>query len=111
MKRKYIRLEEEIGKSLVPGSEVKFVHSKNMTQAFWQFEAGVNIPEHSHHQEQISTILEGKFELTVEGEIYIMEPGVVIVIPSNAIHSGRSITSCRITDVFSPAREDYKFDD
>ena len=29
------------------------------------------------------------------------------MIPSNATHSGRAITACRILDVFYPLREDY----
>ena len=109
MKKNFIRLDEEEKKILVPGSSVKFIHSEKMTQAFWEFEANVEIPEHSHSHEQISNVLEGKFELTVDGETFLLEPGVVIIIPSNAVHSGRSITRCRILDVFNPVRDDYRF--
>jgi len=35
-------------------------------------------------------------------------PGVVYVIPPQARHSGRGITDCRVLDVFSPARDDYR---
>lgn len=31
--------------------------------------------------------------------------------PGHVPHSGRAITDCRITDVFHPAREDYRFAD
>ena len=47
-------------------------------------------------------------ELTVSGETQILGPGAVAVIPSNTTHSGRSVTSARIIDVFHPVREDYR---
>jgi quercetin dioxygenase-like cupin family protein len=36
-----------------------------------------------------------------------MKTGSVAVIPSNARHSGKAVTACRILDVFYPLREDY----
>lgn len=94
-------------KELVPGFHAKFIHSKNMTIAFWEIDAGATLPEHVHVHEQVSNLTEGEFEMTVEGEKQIMKSGSVIVIPSNAMHSGKAITNCRITDVFYPVREDY----
>ena len=102
------KMLDEINKrQLVPGSSVQFIHSKNMTQAFWKFESDVEIPEHFHPHEQISNILEGVFELTIDGETEVHEAGSIVIIPSNAIHSGRSITQCKLLDVFYPIREDY----
>jgi quercetin dioxygenase-like cupin family protein len=34
--------------------------------------------------------------------------GDVVVIPGGVTHSARSLTPCRILDVFSPVREDYR---
>ena len=94
-------------KEIVTGFRARFVHSDNMTQAFWRVEAGSVLPEHSHIHEQISSVLEGEFELTVEGETHQLVPGMVVVIPSNQPHSGRAITDCRLLDIFHPVREDY----
>ncbi len=79
-----------------------------MTHAYWSIEKGAELPEHSHTHEQVVNILEGKFEMTVGGELKIIEPGDIIVIPSNIPHTGRALTKCRILDVFSPVREDMK---
>ncbi len=101
-------LSKVLQKELLPGFKVKFVHSEMMTQAYWEIEAGAALPEHSHIHEQVVHVLEGEFELVVDGDVYLMRPGEVLVISSNAIHSGKAITNCRIHDVFSPLREDYQ---
>jgi quercetin dioxygenase-like cupin family protein len=53
-------------------------------------------------------VSEGEFELTVDGETEVLRPGVVAVIPSDAEHSGRALTDCRVIDIFHPVREDYR---
>lgn len=95
-------------KEPVPGYKVRFVHSDNMTFAYWTIDMNSALPEHSHPHEQVVNIIEGRFELTVGGEAIVIEPGEVVVIPSHVPHSGKSITDCRIIDVFYPVREDYK---
>lgn len=94
--------------ALLPGFKVQFIHSENMTQAFWEIEAGAELPEHSHLHEQVVHVLEGEFELVVSGEAYTLRPGEVFVISPNALHAGKAITACRIHDVFAPVREDYR---
>ncbi len=93
---------------LIPGAEVGFVHTENMTVAYWDFEADVSVPEHSHAHEQVTNVIEGIFELTVDGETKRLRAGSLALIPPDAVHSGRSITECRIIDVFFPVREDYR---
>jgi quercetin dioxygenase-like cupin family protein len=56
----------------------------------------------------VTNIIEGEFELTIEGKAEILAAGDYRVIPPDAVHSGRSVTACRIIDVFSPVREDYR---
>ena len=95
-------------REVVKGFRGRFIHSENMTHAYWTIEKGAALPEHAHVHEQVVNILEGKFELTVDGEKKIIEPGNIVVIPSNVPHTGNALTDCRILDVFSPVREDMK---
>ena len=104
----FIDLAKLEAKHLLPDSSVKFVHTENMTFAYWTLKAGFNLPEHSHPHEQVSNVLEGRLSLTIEGETQTLVPGKIAVIPSNAIHGGTAITDCRVLDVFHPVREDYK---
>ncbi len=80
-----------------------------MTYMYWKVEPGAVIAEHSHLHEQAAHVLKGKFELTVDGQTEILEPGKVAVIPPHVKHSGKAITACELLDVFNPERDDYKF--
>ncbi len=95
-------------REMIPGYRAKLIHSKNMTLVYWDVDAGNALPEHSHPHEQVFNLLEGSFELTVDNETQLIEAGCVVVIPSNALHTGRAIKDCRIMDVFYPIREDYQ---
>lgn len=95
-------------REIVPGYRARFVHSDHMTLAYWDVDPGAALPEHSHPHEQIANVLEGQFELTVDGESRILEPGTVVVIPSDVLHSGRAITACKLLDAFHPCRDDYR---
>jgi quercetin dioxygenase-like cupin family protein len=102
------KLSEIPDRELLDRAEARFVHASAMTFAYWTFEPGVHLPDHTHPHEQISSVIEGVFDLTVDGESMRLEAGSVVVIPPNARHSGDSVTECRIIDVFHPVREDYR---
>ncbi len=101
-------LKELEQKEIIPGYKARFIHSDNMTFAYWKIKADAPLPEHSHPSEQVATMLSGEFELDVAGEKKIISKGDVAVIPSNVKHSGKAITDCEILDVFYPIREEYK---
>jgi quercetin dioxygenase-like cupin family protein len=103
-----IHLDNLTEREVVPGYKGKFVHSKNMTLAYWNITAGAPLPEHSHYHEQVVNVLEGTLELTVKGETHVLTPGSVVVIPPDVPHSGKAQTHCKVIDVFYPVREDYK---
>lgn len=104
----FIDLDQIDEKEIIPGFKAKFVHTDNMTFAYWKIIAGSSLPDHKHPQEQVSNLIEGTFELTVEGETRTLAPGTAVVVPSGVPHSGKAITDCFIIDVFYPIREDYK---
>ncbi|MEQ9426293.1 MAG: cupin domain-containing protein [Cyclobacteriaceae bacterium] len=97
-------------KQLFPGFNGRFEHGKDLTFSFWEIAEGSDLPEHSHPQEQVSIIIKGELELTIDGEAKVVKPGMMAMIPSNAVHSGKALTACEVIDVFTPVREDYKFD-
>ncbi|NJB72773.1 quercetin dioxygenase-like cupin family protein [Saonia flava] len=95
-------------KEIMPGYLAKMVHGKNMSLAFWDVKKGAEVPVHSHMHEQIMHVVEGTFEFTLDGETKIYEAGDLVIIPSFATHSGKALTACKLLDVFSPVREEYK---
>ncbi len=91
-----------------PGARVKIVHSERMSLTLWEFEADTDLPEHSHPHEQITMVREGRITLTVDGESRTLFAGDILVIPPNAVHCAHAETQVRVSDVFSPVREDFK---
>ena len=104
----FVDLDEVGVREMAPGWQVRFVHSATMTFAHWTIEPGAVLPEHAHPHEQVATVIEGEFELTIDGETQVIKPGIVGIIPSNAMHTGKARTACRIVDAFYPIREDYR---
>ena len=92
----------------MPGYHGKLIHAQNMSLAFWKVEKGAKVPEHAHMNEQVMQVLEGKFEFTLDGNTNTYEPGDLVIIPPNVPHSGRALTPCKLMDVFSPTREEYR---
>jgi quercetin dioxygenase-like cupin family protein len=101
-------LDDIKGKEIITGYTGKFIHSENMTLAYWDIAAGSPLPEHTHPHEQVVNVLQGNLELTVDGTPYLLGPGSVVVIPPNMPHSGKAVTACNVIDVFYPVREDYQ---
>jgi len=104
---KKINLDNLKPREIISGYNVKFVHSENMTFAYWDIKANAILPEHSHPNEQVSNIIKGEFELIIDNKPQILKANSIIIIPKNTKHSGRAITDCKIIDVFYPIREDY----
>lgn len=102
------RIDAITPRELLPGFHGRMVHGEKMSLVFWDVEAGAEVPEHHHPHEQIMHVLEGEFEFTVNGVTRVYQPGELAVIPSNAPHGGKALTACRLMDVFSPAREEYR---
>lgn len=93
---------------IIPGFSARFIHTESQTLSLVEVEKGAYLPIHSHHHEQISHVLEGEFELIINGSKQICRKGDIAIIRSNEEHSGRALTYCKIMDIFTPVREDYK---
>ena len=95
-------------RNLLPGVNVRFFHTDNMTVAYWIFEKGAEIPKHSHPHEQVTHVIDGSFELTIGNKSAQIKRGKAASIEPNTPHFGKAITQCYIIDVFYPVREDYR---
>ena len=95
-------------KEIAPGFFSKLIHTDNNTINFIEVKAGSTVPDHAHIHQQCAFVLEGQFQLTVNGVPQLLNAGLFAVIPSNVRHSGLAITDCKLIDIFSPVREDYR---
>jgi quercetin dioxygenase-like cupin family protein len=62
--------------------------SDNHQIIFMEFEEEVDLPEHTHAA-QVGFVLQGKIDLTIDGELKTYEKGSIYCIPSGIKHSGR----------------------
>ena len=103
-----IALNDVSPREIFPGIRARIVHTERTSQSWVEIDAGVSFPEHDHPHEQTVNVLEGTLEITVSGETHLLTAGSVLVIPPHARHSGQARQRCRVLDVFSPVREDYR---
>ncbi|HUY24256.1 MAG TPA: cupin domain-containing protein [Candidatus Saccharimonadales bacterium] len=63
-------------------------------------------PRHAHDEEQITVVVEGELEFDLDGEVRLLSPGMVAVIPANVPHGARTGEQpCHEYDVFNPPRQ------
>ncbi len=94
--------------TIFPGVHSAMEHSAQITYGCVTLEEGVIVPEHSHPQEQWTYILEGEMEFTLNGEKQLLLPGMGAFIASNVLHGAVAVSACKVIDVFTPVREDYR---
>ncbi len=95
-------------KELFEGLRARFIHTENVTIGHVTIDKGAVLPEHAHIHEQITHIVAGELEMTVNNQTNVLSAGMSVTIPSNVIHSAKALTNCQVIDTFCPVREDYK---
>jgi quercetin dioxygenase-like cupin family protein len=87
------------------------IHADTMTIARVYLKKGCLVPEHSHHNEQLSMMSEGRLKFVIDGKELVLNPGEALRIPPHVPHSALALDDCVATDIFSPPREDWKSGD
>lgn len=94
---------------ICPGCTTRvIVGGPRLMFSFVEIEEGVATPLHSHPEDQMGLILEGRFERRQGGDVAVLGPGDVFFTPGSVEHSGRALDGrCRLLDVFTPPRSKY----
>jgi quercetin dioxygenase-like cupin family protein len=87
------------------------IHGEKTTVARVHLAKGCVVPEHSHHNEQISMVERGRLLFRIGGEELMLEPGDVLHIPSGVPHDVFALEESLAVDIFSPPREDWRTGD
>ena len=96
------QLNPDLGRKMITGQNVM------LTQIF--LKKGCIVPKHSHHNEQVTYVLEGKLKFLLgddQDEEVIVKAGEVLVIPSNLPHSAEALEDTFDIDIFDPPRQDW----
>ena len=95
---------------LKEGLTRKLVTGERMMIAHVYLKKGVDVPRHSHDNEQLTYILEGALQFwfgAQDEQELIVHAGEVIVIPSNLLHRALALEDTLDVDVFAPPRQDW----
>lgn len=108
-KKRVVHYPDVTPTELVPGSNSHLVFGQRAMASFLTMEANTHFPPHRHESEQIMVVLEGYMDEIIEGKLYRVKEGDVIILPSNIEHGGyiREV-NCRVIDIFVPPREDFR---
>lgn len=95
------KVTDVISRRLVTGDGIMLAHI--------YLDKGAVVPMHSHHNEQMTYLLEGalKFWIGEEKRELVLRAGEVLHIPSNVPHQAEALEDCVDVDVFCPPREDW----
>ncbi|HEY0918346.1 cupin domain-containing protein [Devosia sp.] len=71
------------------------------------FEAGGVGALHAHPHAQASYIVEGAFEVTIDGATRTLAAGGAYIVPPGKVHGVRALEKGRLIDNFTPCRDDF----
>lgn len=92
---------------LNPLLQRQFVVGQEIMLARVLLKKGCIVPEHSHHNEQLTYILQGALKFWIDGREIVVHAGEVLTIPSNMPHKAEAMEDTVDLDIFSPPRADW----
>jgi quercetin dioxygenase-like cupin family protein len=96
-------------KELMPGVHARTFWEKNLMLALVDLAENAVVPFHNHPHEQAGVVLDGKVEFEIAGEIKVLGPGDLYMIPGGVEHRATALEGpAQVLDIFSPVREEYK---
>jgi unsaturated pyranuronate lyase len=104
---KYIPWDAVELEDLNPLLQRQFVVGQEMMLARVLLKKGCIVPEHSHHNEQITYVLEGALKFWIDGKVIVVNSGEVLTIPPHMPHKAEALLDTVDLDVFSPPRADW----
>jgi quercetin dioxygenase-like cupin family protein len=104
---KYIPWTSVELEDLNPLLQRQFVVGQDVMLARVLLKKGCVVPEHSHHNEQITYILEGALKFWIDGKELVVNAGEVLTIPPHMPHKAEAMEDTVDLDVFNPPRSDW----
>jgi quercetin dioxygenase-like cupin family protein len=107
MQLKYIPWNSIELEDLNPLLQRQFVVGQDIMLARVLMKKGCIVPLHSHHNEQITYILEGALKFWIDGKVIVVNAGEVLTIPPHMPHKAEALEDTVDLDVFNPPRADW----
>ena len=95
---------------MAPGVNTRTFWGEQMLLSVTEVEANTEMPLHTHPEEQGGIIIEGELEMSIDGEVKLLKPGDMYIIPGNVEHYAKAYAVKAVAlDIFSPVREEFKY--
>src|SRR5436309_7371508 len=107
MELKYVPWNSVELEDLNPLLQRQFVVGQDIMLARVLMKRGCIVPLHSHHNEQLTYILEGALKFWIDGKVIVVNAGEVLTIPPHMPHKAEALEDTVDLDVFSPPRADW----
>jgi len=105
--KRVVKYRNTLLMELIPGARNYIVSTERITVSFVTLEPNIRVTSHCHEPEQIVIVNDGACDFMVDGRLYHLEEGDVLLIPSNVEHGNYSSDrGLRMIEVFSPPRYD-----
>lgn len=104
---KYIAWNSVELEALNPLLQRQMIVGQDIMVARVLLKKGCVVPEHSHHNEQVSYILEGALKFWIDGKVIVVNAGEVLTIPPHMPHQAEAVADTVDLDVFTPPRADW----
>src|SRR3984893_9598968 len=93
--------------NLNPLLQRQFIVGQDIMLARVLLKKGCIVPEHSHHNEQVTYILDGALKFWIDGKEIVVNAGEVLTIPPHMPHKAEALVDTVDLDVFTPPRADW----
>ncbi|MGA3223782.1 MAG: cupin domain-containing protein [Acidobacteriaceae bacterium] len=107
MAEKHIKWNDIAVESLNPTIGRQMIVGTNVMVARILLMRGARVPLHSHHNEQVSYVLEGALNFLINGRELTVSAGEVLCIPPHMPHEAVALEDTVSVDIFHPPRQDW----
>jgi quercetin dioxygenase-like cupin family protein len=101
------RWKEIVTEQLKAGVARQVIHTGRMTVARVSLSKGTVVPRHSHENEQVTLLEQGKLRFVFDDRQHVLSAGEVMEIASNLPHLVEAMEDSVAVDLFVPARADW----
>ena len=99
-----IRAAQMVQDERRPGWRGRFCDSAAMSFSQYEIAEGAWIHEHHHAEEEVWIVVEGRLEISVDGETLEAGPGDVVVVAGDKPHKVTALTPARAVIANHPLR-------
>lgn len=85
----------------------QYLVGSNVMLARLVLKKDARVPEHRHHHEQVSHVVDGALKFVIEGREFMVRAGEILCIPPDAPHEVIALEDSVALDIFNPPREDW----